>query len=580
MKKKFNIPAESKLSEAVKSFGATEKIVFYSFLLVLVISALSLLYKVSESFMVEVPTRGGSLSEGILGNPRFINPILANGDASYDLSSLIYSGLLKRNPDGKLVPDLIESYEVSNDGLTYTFTLKPNLTFHDGEKLTTDDVIFTIVSAQDPGLKSPRRANWEGVMIEKINESTIKLSLKTAYTPFLENLTVGILPKHIWQNLSIDDFPFSSANTEPVGSGPYKFVSFKRSSSGAPISYELKAFKNYTLGEPYITNLSIKFYNNEDDLLAAFQTKEIDNVGGISPEKAQNLIVSNTRILRTTLPRVFALFFNQNEAPLFANKEVRHALEIATDKDIIVKDILLGFGKTLSGPIPPSLVESTTSEENLMNPFNISKITEAQNLLKNNGWKMSTTSGNFEKKIGKKVVPFAFSISTSDAPELKATAENLRQMWEKIGASVQVKVFEAGDLNQNVIRTRKYEALLFGEIIGPDLDLFAFWHSSQRNDPGLNISLYANIKTDKLLEDARTVSDPVKRQKYIADFTAEIAKDRPAIFLFAPDYIYAIQNNLKGIEIKNVTIPSDRFSNIKDWYLKTSNVWSFFSKQN
>jgi len=577
-KKKIGLPFGDKLLSVIRSFGVTEKIFFYTFFGILIFSVLSLLYNVSESFMVDVPAYGGTLTEGILGNPRFINPILANGDASFDLSTLIYSGLMKRNSDGNLIPDLAESYEISADGLTYTFTLKPNLTFHDGEKVTADDVIFTIVSAQDPGLKSPRRPNWEGVMVEKINDLTLKISLKTAYAPFLENTTIGILPKHIWQNLSIDDFPFSSGNTEPIGSGPYKFGSYKRSSSGAPISYELKSFKGYALGRPYIDNLSIKFYNNETDLLSALSKKEIDSAGGISPEKAKGLIESNTKIVRTTLPRVFAVFLNQNEAPLFANKEVRQALETAIDKDIIVQNVLLGFGRTLNGPIPPSLIPFQSENDKQMNPFNVTKIIEAQNLLKNNGWKLSTTTRIFEKKIGKKIVTLSFSVSTSDAPELKATAETLRSMWEKIGAKVDIKVFEAGDLNQNVIRTRKYEALLFGEIIGPDLDLFAFWHSSQRNDPGLNIALYANIKTDKLLEEARTTSDREKRLKDIQDFSLEITKDRPALFLFAPDFIYALPDILSGVEIKNITTPSDRFSNIKNWYLKTEKVWSIFSK--
>jgi peptide/nickel transport system substrate-binding protein len=183
----------------------------------------------------------------------------------------------------------------------------------------------------------------------------------------------------------------------------------------------------------------------------------------------------------------------------------------------------------------------------------------------------------FEKKEemenNRNVLPF--SLSTSNAPELKRSAEILKEIWEKVGR-VEVKIFETGDLNQNVIRPRKYDSLLFGEVIGRDLDLFAFWHSSQRNDPGLNIAMYTNVQIDKILENARTLTTTAERLKSYQNFAETIVKETPAIFLYSPDFVYVLPERIKGVELRNITIPSDRFVNVFKWFIDSENVWKFF----
>ena len=163
----------------------------------------------------------------------------------------------------------------------------------------------------------------------------------------------------------------------------------------------------------------------------------------------------------------------------------------------------------------------------------------------------------------------SFSLSTSDVPELKAVALRIKTQWEAMGASVELKIFESGDLNQNVIRPRKYDAILFGEIIGRDSDLFAFWHSSQRNDPGLNIAMYMNSVADKLLEDMRRAIDKEKRTVAYEKFRAEIKKDVPAVFIYAPEFVYILPQKIKGVSIGTITVPAARFLNINEWYIDT-----------
>ncbi len=574
--KRFSIPKARIIEEAVARFTLTEKVIFYTLSVILFLGAGSALYRLNQEFMVEVPSRGGTFSEGVIGLPRFINPILAISDADRDLTALVYSGLLKA-AGGTLVPDLAESYSISPDGLTYTFTLKPKLTFHDKTPITADDVVFTIEKAQDPSLKSPKRPNWEGVSVEKVDDRQIKMVLKQPYSPFVENLTLGILPKHIWSSIGSEEFPFGQFNIEPVGSGPYKLKSISRNGSGIPVYYQLEAFDAYTFGKPLINNLVIKFFQNNGALGAAYENGNVGSMANISPQQAGSIKAAGGRIERTPLPRIFAVFFNENRAPVLASKEVRQALEQATDKQAIVESVLKGEGIAISSPIPPGLLPSAASaDENPPGWNETEQIAAAKKTLENAKWKLND-AGVYEKKNKKETITLSFAISTSNAPELKAAALMLQAMWRKIGVSVEVKTSDIGELNQNVIRTRKYDALLFGEIIGRDLDLFAFWHSSQRNDPGLNIALYTNSKTDKLLDDARALTDRDKRLEKYRALEQEIRSDIPAIFIYSPDFLYVVPKTLGGFTLGHITVPAERFLDIEKWYVETEKVWKIFA---
>jgi peptide/nickel transport system substrate-binding protein len=169
-------------------------------------------------------------------------------------------------------------------------------------------------------------------------------------------------------------------------------------------------------------------------------------------------------------------------------------------------------------------------------------------------------------------------MKTSNVPELKAVAEAARDDWQALGIPVSVELYEPGDLNQNVIRPRKYGALLFGMVIGRDQDLFAFWHSSERNDPGLNISLYANHTVDGLLEKQRAESDLEKRDSYLKQINTLIATDYPAAFTHTPDFVYSVPKDLKGVLLTQIAAPSDRFAGVTKWYRRTESVWPFFSR--
>jgi len=579
--KRFSLPHSNTLERAVSSLSYSEKLIFWVLFGVLVVSTLAIFAKVNDSFLVEVEARGGSFTEGIVGSPRFINPVLALSDADRDLVSLVYSGLLKATPEGSLINDLAESYSVSSDGRVYEFVIKKEAVFHDGEKVTADDVIFTINKTFDPTLKSVQRANWDGVLVEKIDEQMVRFTLTRPYAPFLQNTTIGILPEHIWSLIDSERFPFSNVNVHPIGTGPYKVSSVKAGSSGSPEVYVLKSFKEHTLGRAFIDKITLRFYQNKTDLISAFDKGSIDSINSPSPEAITH--INPLRIEKTPLPRIFAVFFNQNTAQIFSNIEVRKALDVAVNKNSIVEEVLTGYGTAIDSPIPPrsiarnivSPLDNTSSEKAFLEiASETERIEEARDILSRNGWDFDEEEGAWFSPDNEKLT---FSIATSNVPELKAVANILKATWEKVGVVVDIKVFEAGNLNQNIIRPREYEALLFGEVIGRELDLFAFWHSSQRNDPGLNIALYANITADALLEEGRTLLDTDLRDQTYLEFEEEVKKDIPAIFLYSPDFIYIVPEHVKGISLGLVTTSGDRFLNVHKWYIETDKVWDIFS---
>lgn len=565
------------LEDAYRAFSPLGRGLFLFFAAMLIGSTVGLLALLNDSLRVAVPGQGGTLTEGIIGSPRFINPVLAASDADHDLTRLVFSGLLKPTPGGEYVPDLAQHYERSPDGTVYTFTLREGLTFHDGAPVTAEDVVFTITKIQDAAIKSPERANWDGVRVEKVDEHTVRFILPAPYAPFIKNAGVGILPAHLWKQVSADEFPYSELNTNPVGSGPFMVKSVERSPSGIPSSYMLAPFKNYALGRPYLSLFVIKFYQDEDALLKALVRGDVEAASGISPATlSASPLRENTK--RSALNRVFGVFFNQNESEVLRDHAVRAALNEAVDRDALVRDVLHGYGVALESPIPPGILGKSTTH---VTPTAVSdRALEARERLLEAGWELNehnvltkTTKSGKETKI----LELAFSISTGNVPELRAAAEFVKNTWERMGARVEVHVFEQGDLSQNVIRPRKYEALLFGEVVGRELDLYAFWDSSQRNDPGLNIALYANATADRLLKSMRETSDEQTRRQAYEEFEAELKKDIPAVFLYTPDFVYTVPNDVLGLELGFIEHQSDRFLSAAAWHREEDYVWPIFA---
>ena len=320
--------------------------------------------------------------------------------------------------------------------------------------------------------------------------------------------------------------------------------------------------------------MTFHFFADEAKALTALDNGSIDSLPTISAGPAARLATDSAQpytILKAPLPRVFGVFLNQNHNAVLADKTVRQALDMAIDRKDIIKNVLNGYGLPTHSPLPPSLA----SDDNASDTANISA---AQALLEKAGWKKGV-DGIYTKKVGKTAsTTLTFDIYTADTSDLKQTANLVQKSWNTLGAQVDVKVFESGDLYQNVIRTRSYDALLFGEQIGKDRDIYAFWHSSQRNAPGLNISMYTNSKADKILENIRSTNDGAARMASYTQLDQMIQTDLPAIFLYSPDFIYAVPKALHGLILSSITTPTDRLNSIRSWYIQTEKVWKLFAR--
>jgi len=562
------------LEDTLRAFSPAERLILYICTVALGVSTLVLLASVNASVSSEVPARGGTLVEGVVGTPRFVNPLLATSQVDQDLAALVFSGLVRAGRDDKgletYTPDLADSFEISEDGTVYTFHLRPGLTFHNGVPLTSADVAFTIARAQHPEVKSPRRVDWEGVHVDTPDDTTIVFTLPAAYAPFLENATIGIIPQELWEQVPTNEFAFAPLNTNPIGSGPYKIDAVTLDETGAPIVYVLDTFPAYTLGEANLTRIVYRSYQSEPALLAAFEDGEIDSFLSLSPQHMPRSVFERSTNINAPQSRVFGVFLNQSHASILADGAVRTALQEAVDVDAIIKDVLGGYGVPLDGPIPPR-VGAVPTNENASSP---DRVAEARAALSRGEWTFDDATGLWSKNK----VPLTIKLATADTPELVATAEKVAESWKAAGVQVDVQVYPLTEFSQTILRPRNYDAILFGEVVSHSLDLYPYWHSSQRNDPGLNLALYTNAQADRLLTEARTIRDADRRLAVRNEFIALVQEDIPALFLYAPEVVYFVPSYVHGITLDTLTVPADRFNQIHTWYRDTERVWEIFNK--
>ena len=515
------------------------------------------------------PASGGGYSEGLMGEPRYLNPILAStNEVDRDITTLIFSGLVKHDNRGQIIPDLAESYKISADGKTYEFTLRDKLFWPDNKPLTSADVIFTLNLIKDGKYQSPLRNNWQGIKIEKIDDKKLNIKLPVQYEPFLENATVGILPQHLWANIQPQNFLLTQLNTKPIGLGQYQLAKITKNAAGSIRSMELSPNPKY-YQKANIKKLVLRFYENQEDLISGYKRGEIDGFSLNSPKEKDDIKNRSVNFYNLKLPRYFAVFFNQPKSDVLSDVTVRKALAYATDRKTITAEILKGEAEAQAGPFPFGVLELKPPAQTY--EFNIETAAE---LLDKAGWKKSSENGIREKKLSgqKKVSPLEFTLTTTDWPELTQVASLLKTDWEKIGVKVNLDVVPVNAIQTQTIRPREYEALLFGEVLGLNPDPFSFWHSTQRKDPGLNLSAYSNKKVDGLLESARQILSPQEKIKKYSEFQNIIMNDLPAIFLYSPNYIYAVSNKVKGVETEAINTPSQRFENINQWYIATKRV--------
>lgn len=392
-------PSKKQWRQFFKILSKKERISFF------IISGLfvSSFAYLSTNFYLEkteiVPAKGGSYIEGVIGSPRFINPLYsAASDVDRDLTELIFSGLLKYNSEGDIVPDLAKEYKILEDGKVYEFYLRENIFWHDSTPFTADDVIFTIDTIQNSEVKSPLRPIWLGVEAKKISDFHVQFRLKNKSSIFLENGTLKIIAKHIWEKLLPKNFLLSESNSTPIGTGPYKFDGSIKNLNGTIISLDLIQNNLYYSKKPYLSKISFRFFESkrteeaEEQLVASYQKGEID---GFALNSLKN-IPAKGKVYSFLLPRYFTVFFNPEKSKALSEKEVRIALNHGTNKEDILNAVFSGNGSIVQSPILPDVYGF--KKPSVVYEYDIEKantmLKEAGFLKKEDGFREKTVNKN------------------------------------------------------------------------------------------------------------------------------------------------------------------------------------------
>jgi len=549
----------SKFHKIFDSLTALERQIFEGAALVFIFSSVLNGVNIFYQKTILAPIQGGSFTEGLIGQPISINPLSASGnDVDRDLMELIFSDLA----------ELIEDYKLSPDSKIWTVELKSDLRWSDGEPLTADDVIFTIETIQNPETHSPLVGTWQGITAERMSDREIRFNLKSPYAFFLDNLkTLKIVPQHIWGAIPGANIRLSDYNLEPVGSGPYMFARYEKRKDGFIREYHLEANPNFWGEQALIQDLGFKFFSNYEEAIDAFNKRKIDGLGGLAADDVPELKVGH-QIKEINVPRYYAVFLNPATAPALKNKEVRSALNLSTDRAKIVELALTGKAVPIFGPIYPGL---EGYEGELLNTAKFS-LEDAQKILTDNKWNPGE-QGIRSRKTGQEELKLEFQIVVPEIDFLVKTVEILKEDWQKIGVGLETLILSPAEIAAEIIKTRNYQMIVFGNILKNNPDIFSFWHSSERFHPGLNLALYENRTVDGLLESIRRNFDTDARIRDIKKLQNIINDDEPAVFLFSPNYLYAGSKDLGGFEAKFITTPANRFDEVFKWFLKTARVF-------
>src|SRR3989344_6992147 len=438
------LPDKSQIKNLAGSLSRKERYLVIGLVFVAILSLSAIPVGYYFSITSAGPDYGGSFTEGLVGEPRFINPLLLSTDTDRDLVQLIYSGLLKNDGKGNFVPDLAENFTVSDDGLTYRFNLRKNVKWHDDRIFSADDVLFTVRTAQNQDFSSPQRINWQGVETTKIDDFTVEFKLKNPYVQFVNNLNLGILPAHLWQEVKPSNFILYELNLKPVGTGPYKFFKLRKDKSGRITSYELAANEDYFLDRPYIDSIKFKFYSTEEELIQSFNLSGVDSLSGVSPANMKNLrFPGKVKIQKIKIPRYFAVFLNQNQSDILSDKNVRLSMAHSVNKDAIIESIS-GGGFKVDSPVIPEVFQNFDGSIRKYdyNPE------FAKQILENSLWQDKDGDG-FREKSGKKL---EIEMVAPLRKELTEIGQQLKKSWEDAGIKVNLANVPIIELQQNFIQ--------------------------------------------------------------------------------------------------------------------------------
>ncbi len=549
--------------KVIKAYSLEEKVISAVVLLILAFFMFRTAY-----FLVSPQSAFADSSvytEGEVSNkPILINPLYTDySQANRDLCILVFSGLLKYDPMMKGFVDDLASLKISEDRKEYLFQIRDNALWHDGQKVTADDVMFTYGLIQDENFQNPLlKANFQGVKIEKVDERTVKFVLSSQNSFFITNLNVGILPKHILAEVPVSEMLNNKFNLQPVGSGTYKVTGPVETENNGKQKVSLEKFADYYAVKPKISQVRFKIFPDEESLLR--DKASVNVVSRISGKLFELLSDTRFKTENYQLPQYSAVFFNM-ESQILKQQKVRIAMIKLIDKDELMK--------TLENKIR---IDTPLLELDQKQWLNKPGLQEANGALFDSGYKFKKDDkgeilpgeiyrrDKDEKELVISLVVRQYEEGSAQAAEINATAAFLVEAWKKGGIKVEIKALPEQEYLE-AIRTKTYDMILAGQSMGYNLDTFPFWHSSQIKEDGLNLSNFRNLAADSQIEKIRSTFDKEEkedRQNKLADI---ISKEAPALFLYRPSYLFLTDGKLKNFKLENLSYISDRFVNIADW---------------
>jgi peptide/nickel transport system substrate-binding protein len=521
---------------------------------------------------VVVPDVGGTYIEGLAGNPQYINPILCQyNQVDRDICSLVFNGLTKLNERGEVVPDLAEGWDISADHLVYTFHLRRDVRWHDGSPFSADDVIFTVEAIQHPHYQGPPYLAelWRSVEIAKVNSHTIRFTLGEPFAPFLDYTTVGILPAHLLAGVPAESLPDDPFSRHPIGTGLFQVEEVNAEHA------LLQANPDCYGPKPYLNKIEFRFYPDRESVLDAYEQGEVQGIGRVLPEDLPK-VEANARLklfsARLTGYALIFLNLKDPDLPFSQEKLVRQALLYAIDRQKIVDRVLKGQGLVAHSPILP---ETWAYDSDVVRYE--CDLERAKDLLTEAGWHIpihlsgtiGDTKGEGSEGVREKAgAKLAFTLLTDDDPLHIELAEEIARQWEALGVEAIPRTISSG-LVDDFLCPRKFEALLIDLELHGDPDPYPLWHSTQANDEGQNYAGFINYEVDKLLEEARCTTDSGKRAELYHRFQEIFADEVPSLLLYYPICTYAVDEEVKGVQLGPMGDPSGRFCNIAEWYVLT-----------
>jgi peptide/nickel transport system substrate-binding protein len=519
------------------------------------------------------PVQGGSYAEALVGQSLRLNPLLDRyNQVDRDIDRLIYGSLIRLNSRGEPVYELAERFSVSADATLYNISLRPDARWHDGEPVTADDVVFTFSKFKEGGLPGAEdlAALWQDIEIVKLDARNVQFQLPESYAPFLDYLTVGLLPDHLLRGVSAQDLVEHPFNREPIGSGPFQFESFLLAEDGQIRGISLTAFEGYAPARPYLERIEFRFFADPRAALEAYREGTVDGIGSVGSEILHPVLSEpGLNLYSARAPQTVVVFLNTRSAakPFLSQKEFRQALLFAVNREQIIAHLLDGQGLPAVSPILPG---NWAFSDGLV-PLPFDPI-QASELLAGLGWELpaGTAPGTPEFVRSDGEQRLSLELAYSPSPPFEELAGMLQAYWSALGIEVTLVAVAPDELLTDYLMPRTFEAVL-AEIDNSQLgdpDPYSFWHDSQA-ETGQNYAGYQDRNISIWLEQARITPDVQSRQALYRDFQYRFRDQVPALLLFHPIYNYAVRADVQGARLGPIQDPSDRFLGITQWFVLT-----------